>query len=204
MKSSAIFPVILLAASCGSEEAVKAPTPEIPLKPAEAKAPTTRYPHLGIKELNGVPDISKVEITLERTTCYGWCPAYTITLNGDGTGQYKGTACVVHQSQETLSFDPQLVRDLLDRFEKLDFFALKHDDNWIVHDAPSDIFTLKVATQARTFRNNSRDGFPDDDEVDKAFHRGLYELSVLIDTAAKIEQWIGTESQREVLFNDRR
>ena len=31
-----------------------------------------------------------VIITLERTACFGTCPVYTLTMNGDGTVIYEG------------------------------------------------------------------------------------------------------------------
>jgi len=35
-------------------------------------------------------DLETVKITLERTECYGFCPIYTLTIQGDGTVVYDG------------------------------------------------------------------------------------------------------------------
>ncbi len=36
------------------------------------------------------PSPEPVEITLQRTTCFGTCPEYTVTLKDDGTVSYSG------------------------------------------------------------------------------------------------------------------
>ena len=39
-------------------------------------------------------DLKTVAIQLERIGCYGTCPAYSITIHGDGRVEYTGNAHV--------------------------------------------------------------------------------------------------------------
>ena len=46
-------------------------------------------------------NINTVVITLERTTCFGVCPVYTLTIYGDGRVVYEGTRFVRTEGERT-------------------------------------------------------------------------------------------------------
>ena len=43
-------------------------------------------------DLTSLPDadVKTLTVQLERTACYGNCPAYTVTIHGDGRVEYNG------------------------------------------------------------------------------------------------------------------
>jgi hypothetical protein len=64
-------------------------------------------------------------ITLERTTCLGTCPAYKLTIRGDGSVIYKGTKFVRIVGHRRSKIEKATVAELLKAFIDTDYFALK-------------------------------------------------------------------------------
>ena len=58
-----------------------------------------RYPGTAKTKPQTLPDIS--ELALERTRCLASCPAYTVTIQADGTFSYTGVYNVTHMGQRT-------------------------------------------------------------------------------------------------------
>ncbi|HUR27254.1 MAG TPA: DUF6438 domain-containing protein [Planctomycetota bacterium] len=173
--------LVLLLASCSSK----------------SDAPQPRYPRLGIADDS---DLADVEITLEHTPCRGSCPAYTLTLHGDGNGIYVGRGFVKREGRHELEIESNLVRDVLDRFERIDFFAMEHDAvDWIVEDGSAMILTLKSGTRTRSFRNEWSGTESELQPDDARFHTELTAISDFIESIVDAEHWIGTESEREAL-----
>src|SRR5580698_6782796 len=90
-------------------------------------------------------------ITLERTSCYGECPVYKLTLRGDGSIMYKGYKFVRVRGKQKTKIKPSEVESLLQEFRKLDYFALddeystiKNSDGTVsvVTDLPTTIVSL--------------------------------------------------------------
>ena len=72
-----------------------------------------------------------LEISLQRSTCYGWCPSYSLTIHGDGAVKFTPLSPFVYIGRgETpkfplegkISADQLLV--LLSEFEKIRFYSL--------------------------------------------------------------------------------
>lgn len=192
----------LLGASCNpSPDAVQQSPTAVATVPGIVPPPP-RYFKLGISDSDAATNLAAVEITLQRTVCYGWCPAYTLTLRGDGHGHYAGRACVSEIGDIEFQFDPVIISELLDRFEKLDFFSMNHDDCVLVDDAPSDIVTLTVGSRTRSFNhcNAARDELS---PADVLFHAALKELAAQIDKGVQAEKWLGTEEERRKQFANR-
>ena len=68
-------------------------------------------------------DWNSVEIYLSRSRCYGSCPAYTLTLYGDGRVDYDGEVNVTVTGHQAYRVDPSAVRDLIARFREVGFFS---------------------------------------------------------------------------------
>ena len=99
-------------------------------------------------------------------------------------------------SEIQFQFEPALVRDLLDRFEKADFFVMTHRHNYGITDIPSELITLRACGRSRTFENRwsgNMSGITDDDFQ---FHSQWSDLAQLIDDGVQVEQWIGTKQER--------
>ena len=60
-------------------------------------------------------------ITLERTACRGACPAYVVTLQGDGTVLYKGVQHTPFIGTRQGTVDPAAVARLVANFDTLGF-----------------------------------------------------------------------------------
>lgn len=162
-----------------------------------AAAPVIAYPHLGIPTENGQTELASVEIKLERTKCYGWCPVYSLTLRGDGTGMYRGQKFVIRTGDVPFAVSNEDFRWLLRLFDDLDFFSIDHKPHNI-SDVDSEILTLKVGARTKSFEN--RWGRSDSDATDTQFHRGLSDLALAVDNAANVEQWIGGQGERAERF----
>jgi len=108
-----------------------------------------------------------VTITLQRTACFGSCPDYTVTIDGEGNVRFttrnaKGPgAADVHRAfspddgvlisgVHTDSVDKQVVRDLVAQFHAADFFALKDEYVAPITDNPSYVLTLRIGTHSKT------------------------------------------------------
>jgi hypothetical protein len=136
---------------------------------------------------------------LERTTCYGWCPSYTITIDGRGTVRYHGRDYVQNVGDLEGHIGEQAARRLLDLFEAAHFSELADEYVQSVTDCPSTYLTLSRAGRTKRVKNywasdSIRHGFPIPD-VD--IHRRLDRLAEELDRAVDIEQWIGSAFVRD-------
>ena len=122
-------------------------------------------------------ELTNFTITMERGTCYGFCPAYTVVVKGDGTVSYVGERFVEIIGNQTSSTAPEDVARLLEQVLAMDFFTLPENYDCVV-DAPSE--SLLVTLDQRTKRVS---GCPLPTE--------LRELEALVDEVAGTSQWIG-------------
>src|SRR5437762_3733651 len=65
------------------------------------------------------------QLSLERTTCYGWCPAYTVTVFGDGRVEYEGKRFVKIKGKRTKRIDINALRQLRGEVERIHYFDLR-------------------------------------------------------------------------------
>lgn len=108
-----------------------------------------------------------VTIKLQRTACFGSCPDYTVTIDGNGNVRFvtrndEGPADAdVHRAfsrddgvllsgVHTDTIDPQVVRKLVAQFRAAGFFALKDKYVASVTDSPSYVLTFRTGTQTKT------------------------------------------------------
>ncbi|HXQ34312.1 MAG TPA: DUF6438 domain-containing protein, partial [Anaerolineales bacterium] len=67
---------------------------------------------------------SDLVITMERTVCRGTCPAYKLTIEGNGTVIYEGQDFVQVKGKQTAGLSPAQIQDLVSAFEQAKFFTL--------------------------------------------------------------------------------
>ena len=72
-------------------------------------------------------------ITLKRTMCFGWCPAYTLTITADGTVKFTPTGTYVYRRDGvmpslplTRSITADQLRILIAELEKINFYSLRN------------------------------------------------------------------------------
>ena len=63
-------------------------------------------------------------ITLERTVCFGTCPAYRVTISSDGTVTFEGRQYTKTKGLATGHISANDFRKLVSEFEKIDYFSL--------------------------------------------------------------------------------
>ena len=67
-------------------------------------------------------------ITLERTVCFGTCPAYKLTIYSDGKVEYEGEEFVKQKGKAEGRITEAELKELVREFEKIDYFNL--DDHY--------------------------------------------------------------------------
>jgi hypothetical protein len=73
-------------------------------------------------------DITAVRITMERTACKDNCPAYMLTIYGNGSALYEGKENVKRIGGAATTVSEEKTQQLMAEFQKIDFFALS--DNY--------------------------------------------------------------------------
>ena len=76
-----------------------------------------------------IPDFSHVTITIKAEGgpcgCIECCPAYTVTIDENGTVVYNGLSGVKERGERIHSISIGAVRDLVAEFVRIDFYSLQ-------------------------------------------------------------------------------
>jgi hypothetical protein len=94
-----------------------------------------------------------VEITLQRTVCFGTCPDYSVTLKGDGTVLYTGRQFVKTPGEHTWKIEPAAVRALAREMEAAGFFELQDAYTAMMTDNPTTFTTLTIGTRTKKVKD---------------------------------------------------
>lgn len=128
-----------------------------------------------------------VEITLQRTPCFGFCPDYTVTITGEGEVRYVGRRFVNAVGERHASIPRADVERLLQRFDAIGFDRLRDEYRAQVTDLPTNTITL--TRNGRTKRvvdyGGTGAGMPD----------SVRELQAEIDRVAQTAQWVLRDGQ---------
>jgi hypothetical protein len=162
--------LLLVLAACEQVQPAPRPTPQVAPRPHELVA------------------------TLERTTCYGTCPAYRLAVYRDGVVQYTGEhyvevqgAAIGHLSQGQLAALDQLFADTR-------YFDLQ--DKYMSYDITD------LATAVTSYQVGARAKQVDHYHGDASAPPALEQLEAGIDRIVGTERWIGTPDQREAHARD--
>ena len=136
-------------------------------------------------------DLKTLTIRMERTGCFGSCPAYTVTIHGDGRLEYDGKGHVREKGPQEGSVAPDTIKALAKEFAKAKFFTLSEDysgENCTRY--CTDMST--VVTEFNVKQVNHRvkhyygcGGTP----------KALFDLESAIDKLANTERWTGDVSK---------
>lgn len=79
----------------------------------------------------------------------GCCPAYSVSIDGEGKVTYEGISSVKVRGKRTYSIPADEVRELVNEFDKVDFFSLQdsYDDHGIDH---ANATTISISIGGRT------------------------------------------------------
>ena len=92
--------------------------------------------------------MSNVEIRLTRGVCFGFCPDYTVTINGDGQVRYEGRRFVNAVGERTATIPREDVARLVARFDEIGFDRLRDAYRAQVTDLPT--YTVALTRNGRT------------------------------------------------------
>jgi hypothetical protein len=174
-----------------------------PISLEAVDAPAQRRPTEAPKRvaLGWPADLSNVEIQLERTECYGWCPNYSVIIKGDGRVRYTGRSFVVTVGEREGTLPEATIRELVERFERARFFELRDKYSQSVTDLPSTWLTLRIGDRTKKVENYwvGADHEWGRDAEHRSIHIALDSIAEAIDRAVVVENWIGTEDQRQAI-----
>jgi Domain of unknown function (DUF6438) len=206
-------------ASCGGEGQMNGPTSNVASgssqlgaaasrpegeTPAEGEAPAKSAQDSDLETSIDEPptfdyephDPALLSITLQRTHAYGDCPAYTITLRGDGSVSWHGQDFVAHRADESAHVEPAEVLALVQRFQSAHFAELKDEYFDALGDCPSFTLTLHVDGQTKRVENKRAGPGRIDAGLAVYAQERLDALAQAIDDLAGDEPRIGTSARR--------
>jgi hypothetical protein len=91
--------------------------------------------------------LTDISITLERTACFGTCPAYKVEIHGDGHVAFDGTAFVAVAGKREYHVPKPDIAQLVDDVRAKDIWSMRPSYAASVTDLPSTILTIRVGTQ---------------------------------------------------------
>jgi hypothetical protein len=136
-------------------------------------------------------DLKTLTIQLERTACYGTCPAYSVTIHGDGRVEYNGKSRVKETGAREGQIKVDTVRELVSEFAKVKFWGFDEDYSGKkckgeCTDMPTAVTELRIkGVTHRVKHYYGCGGVP----------KSLYTLESTIDKSANSEQWTGDVSK---------
>ena len=151
--------------------------------PVEPKASASECP----SEVGGGPsaDIPQPNdfVELQRTSCFGACPVYTVRIRADGNVQG-----VVARQPVTANVSPADARALIDSLAANGFWYLCGRYAWPATDGPTTLTTLHIGDHEKRV-SNYFNGAP----------RLLQEFEYEIDSLADTHRWIHGDPRKELM-----
>ncbi|MFN8397884.1 MAG: DUF6438 domain-containing protein [Bacteroidia bacterium] len=129
-------------------------------------------------------DYANAVITLRRTPCFGRCPDYSLEVLGNGTVNYEGFNFVKVKGKQTSQVAAKDVKDLVDAFFAIDYFALPDTFTSNIEDVASKTTSISVDGKRKSIFEN--DGAP----------QSLRDLEDKIDKVANSAQWVSMPEEK--------
>lgn len=104
--------------------------------------PPEQFPTVHIRPPLILPQ-SKIAIVLERTACFGTCPAYKLTISNDGI-VFEGHAYVAAGGRHVAKVDLDALRALAEEFVAADFYSMEESYQAGVTDNPTYVLSISV------------------------------------------------------------
>lgn len=131
--------------------------------------------------------VNNVEIRLVRGVCFGFCPDYTVAINGDGEVRYEGRRFVNVRGERSATIPREQVAQLLARFDEIGFQNLQDAYRANVTDLPTYSVTLT--------RNGVSKTVVDYGGVSAGMPQSVRALQDEIDRVAETAQWVLRDGQ---------
>ncbi|MGB1274814.1 MAG: DUF6438 domain-containing protein [Nannocystaceae bacterium] len=128
--------------------------------------------------------------SIERTSCYGWCPVYRLTVFTDGVVEYIGVDFVLHKGWRSGKVSDEQLEQLQAVFEQYEFagFAAAYEQADYT-DFPTAITSFRLNGQLKRVVHYYGD---------TTAPPSLSNLEDAVERVLDIDQWIGTREQREI------
>ncbi len=133
-----------------------------------------------------------VVIKLERTSCFGSCPVYTVSLDARGGVTWLGEKFVRVEGQRTDRVQPSRIAALLTTADRIGFFNLSDRYRTIRNPDGSETMVTDLPT---TFVTITRGGRTKRVEDYIGAPAGLKDLERQIDETARTKRWIRLDAQ---------
>jgi len=122
-------------------------------------------------------------IQLERTVCFGMCPAYSVSIDAQGNVTFEGKEFVRVKGVQTDRIPISKVRALLEMADRISFFEMHDHNRAAVTDLPTRFVTVTVS--GRSKRIDDYFGAP----------KELRDFEREIDLAAGTKRWVRIDEQ---------
>lgn len=126
-------------------------------------------------------------ITLSRTVCFGFCPAYRVSISEAGEVTYVGEAFVNEVGERRATIPREDVQRLLRRFDEIGFENLRDSYRAEVTDLPT--YTITLARNGRTKTVVDYAG------LSAGMPQGVRDLQDEIDRVANTARWVLRDGQ---------
>jgi hypothetical protein len=133
------------------------------------------------------PAVNNVEIRLTRGVCYGFCPDYTVTINGEGQVRYEGRRFVHVLGERTATIPREEVARLVARFDDIGFDQLRDSYRGQMTDMPT--YTVSLT------RNGRSKTVVDYAGTSVGMPQAVRDLETEIDRVAGTAQWVLRDGQ---------
>jgi len=137
-------------------------------------------------------DLKTLTIQIERTGCFGTCPAYSVTIHGDGRVEYNGKSQVKEKGAREGRIETDKIRALAAVFAKIKFWGLAEDysaakcNGRVCTDMPTSITELSIRGLSHRVKHYYGCG---------SAPKVLFDLESAIDKFSNSEQWTGDVSK---------
>jgi len=136
-------------------------------------------------------DLKTLTVRLERIACYGTCPAYMLTIHGDGRVEYEGKRNVKLTGTQESQVEPDEIKALAKEFAKAKFLTTSEDySGTICHRYCFDMATAVMELTLKQVSHRVKHYYGCGDAP-----QALFELESAIDRVAKVERWTGDVSK---------
>ena len=124
-----------------------------------------------------------MRITLNRSGCYGRCPAYEVEIHGDGTVLYNGKANVRTKGRRVAKISHASLVKLVDVFREADYFSLAERYVAGVTDNPAYVSSISFDGQSKSVLDyvGRNVGMPP----------GVSDVEAAIDRLSGASKWVG-------------
>jgi ankyrin repeat protein len=100
-----------------------------------------------------VKDLSSLRMRLQRTRCYGPCPAYAVEVKGDGSVEFEGTENVLIIGHHHGQITKEAVQKIVAAFRRADYFSLKDSYAAPITDNPSYVTSIEFDQNKKSVRD---------------------------------------------------